>query len=169
MITVLNISRTMTVFLYNVFVYNYALGKTTLKFEKIKNLLRRDHEALQLYPFYDLMRMGLIDKVDDDSYGLTASQVFSDLKGEFSIGVNLPTIFFKKYNIQIYFQYLGLTVFKDVNWIDNPYNVDFNLDHYTHQFQSLKKIVREWKPIDVQYCKAFIKLLKLDPVKMFGE
>lgn len=152
-------------FLYDVFVYNYALGKTSLKFEKIKNLLRDENQPSQLYPFYELLRMGLIDKVDENSYGLTASKIYSDSKGDYSLGVNLPASFLKENPEKVYSQYLGLTVFKDINWMDNPYNVVFNLDNYTHQFQPLKKIIKEWKPIDLQNFSSYVKLQKFDPLK----
>lgn len=155
----------MVKFLYDVFVYNYASGKTSMKFEKIKNLLREENQPSQLFPFYELLRMGLIDKVDGNSYSLTASKIFSHSKSEFSLGVNLPTSFLKESNIHIHIQHIGLTVFKGMNWMGNPYNVEYNLDNYTLQFQPLKKIVKEWKTIDVADINTYIKLQKFDPVK----
>lgn len=152
-------------FLYDVFVYNYGLGKTSLKFEKIKNLLREENQPSQLYHFYELLRMGLIDKVEGNRYGLTASKIFLHSKSEFSLGVNLPTSFLNENTEKVYRQYLGLTIFKDMSWMDNPYYVKFNLDNYTLQFQPLKKIIKEWKPIDLQNFNSYKKLQKFDPVK----
>lgn len=152
-------------FLYDVLVYNNALGKTSLKFDKIKDLLRDENQPSQLSGFYELLRIGLIDKVDDNSYGLTASKIYSTAKGEYSLGVNLPTYFLKENIEKVYSQYLGLTLFKDFNGLETPYNVEFNLDNYTLQFRPLKKIVREWKAIDVAYINTYIKLQKFDPVK----
>lgn len=152
-------------FLYDVFAYNYELGKPSLKFEKIKNLLRVEDQTSQLSSFYELLRIGLIDKVDENSYGLTASKIYSTALSEYSLGVNLPTHFLKENKEKVYSQYLGLTLFKDFNSHDTPYNVEFNLDHYTLQFQPLKKIVKEWKTIDVAYINTYIKLQKFDPVK----
>lgn len=163
-------------FLYDVIAYNYALGKKTIKFEKIKNLLRDTNQSIQLSAFYELLRKGVIDKADVNSYSLSASKIFSYLKGKFSLGVNLPESFLMDYRDHILFQNLGLTIFKDLNCIDTPYIITFNLDHYTLQFQSLKKIAKEWSPIDLQYCKSYIKLHKFDTlkndwreVKVYGE
>lgn len=152
-------------FLYDVFVYNNALGKTSLKFDKIKVLLRDENTPSQLSAFYELLRIGLIDKVDENSYGLTASKIYSDSKGEYSLGVNLPISFFKENIENVYIQYLGLTVFKDMNWRENPYNIEFNLDNYTLQFQPFKKIVKGWKTINVDYINKYKKLQKYHPIK----
>lgn len=154
----------MVKFLYEVFVYNYTYGKTSLKFDKIKNLLREENQPYQLAPFYELLRMGLIDKVEENKYGLTASKIFSQSKSEFSLGVNLPTSFLEENKGKIYRQYLGLTVFKDFDSIDNPYNVEFNLDNYTLQFQPIKTIVKRWKPVDLKDVNSYLKLQKFDPV-----
>lgn len=155
----------MVKFLYEVFVYNYTYGKTSLKFDKIKNLLREENQPYQLASFYELLRMGLIDKVEENKYGLTASKMFSQSKSEFSLGVNLPTSFLEENKGKIYRQYLGLTVFKDFDSIDNPYNVEFNLDNYTLQFQPIKTIVKRWKPVDLKDVNSYLKLQKFDPVK----
>lgn len=162
-----NISKGMVKFLYDVFVYNYTYGKTSLKYDKIKNLLREENQPSKLPPFYELLRMGLIDEVEGNRYSLTASKIFSNSISEFSLGVNLPTSFLEENNKHIHFQYLGLTIFKDLHCMDNPYNVEFNLNHYAHQFQPLQNIIKEWKTIEESYIRNYIKLQKFNPIKNY--
>lgn len=150
-------------FLYDVFVYNYALGKISIKFEKIKNLLRDDTEQIDLSPFYELIRIGLIDKTENNSYALTPSKIFSNSKTNISIGINLPISYLEEYKEVVIHQYLGLTIFKTSHWINSPYLIEFNLMHYTQHFQSLKNMIKKWTSVEKQYCADFRSLEKFDP------
>lgn len=159
----IDISSVMVKFLYDVFVYNFALGKTSIKFEKIKNLLRDDNEQVNLSPFYELTRMGLIDKTECNSYILTPSKIFSNPNTNLSIGINLPISYLEVYKEVVIHQYLGLTIFKTSHWINSPYLIEFNLLHYTQHFQSLKNMIKKWTSVEKQYCADFRSLEKFDP------
>lgn len=142
--------------LYDIFVYNYNIGEKTISFDRIKRLLSNnisdfENDKLNFDCLFQLLKLGLIDKAENNRYSLSNTSIITNAKNNFTIGVNFPEEILKKNNHLIKQQYLGLTIFEgsNVDIIDYEANkMCFILSNCIDLLQPFKALIINWKPVD---------------------
>jgi hypothetical protein len=142
--------------LYNIFVYNYNIGEKSLSFNRIKRLLLNnisdfENDKLNFDCLFQLLKLGVIDKAENNRYSLSNTSIITNTKNNFTIGLNFPEEILKKNNHLIKQQYLGLTIFEGVNIDILDYEVNkmvFVLNDAIDLLQPLKTILKKWEPVD---------------------
>lgn len=143
--------------LYDIFVYNFNIGEKTISFDRIKRLLSNnisdfENDKLNFNCLFQLLKLGVIDKAENNRYSLSNTLIITNTKNNFTIGVNFPEEILKKNNHLIKKQYLGLTIFEDsdINILNYEVNkMVFGLNDSIDLLQQVKSIIKNWEPNDL--------------------
>ncbi len=159
--------------LYNIFVYNYNIGEKSLSFDRIKRLLSNnisdfENNKLNFHYLFQLLNLGIIDKVEKNRYSLSNTSIITNTKHNYTIGINFPEEILKSNNHLIKQQYLGLTIFEDANINILDYDVNkmvFVLNDSIDLLHSVKLIVKNWEPVIYNDLGQITKLEKYNSEK----
>lgn len=142
----------MVSFLYYAFLYQQQIGNAELSFSRIKRLLSNSVSDFQgaginISAFYKLLRLGLIDVSETGKYKLSQTNILSNSKTNFSLGINLPDLFIEKNREYLKESFLGFTIFSNLPCDPNNFDyekIDFDFVMYTRNFQNINQIVKNW-------------------------
>lgn len=159
--------------LYQIFVYNYNAGEKSISFDRIKRLLSNNIEEFENYKLnynylFQLLKLGIIDKVEKNRYSLSNTLLITNSKNNFTIGVNFPDELLKINNDLIKQQYLGLAIFKgnNINIADYDFNnMAFDFDKIITQLNPVNSMVKNWNPDEENELGQITKLEKYNPLK----
>lgn len=159
--------------LYNIFVYNYNSGEKSLSFNRIKRLLSNDitdfeNDKLNFKYLFQLLNLGIIDKVKKNRFSLSNSLIITNTKNSFIIGINLPGEVLKKNNHLIKKEYLGLTIFDGININILDYDIKqmvFILNKSIDLLQPVRLIIKNWEPVVYNELGQITKLEKYNSEK----
>lgn len=159
--------------LYNIFVYGYNIGEKSLSFDSIKRLLSNnisdfENNKLNYNYLFQLLNLGIIDKVEENRYSLSNTILITNSKSKIALGVNIPEQILKANNNLILQQYLGLTIFenKNINFYDYEINkMVYDLEKSIAELHPIKSIVKNWKPTTYNDLGQITKIEKYNPIK----
>lgn len=160
----------MTEFLYYTFLYQNYLGNNEISFNKVKRLLSNTISEYQdvsyaMTPFYDLLKLGLIDCVGSSNYSLTKSSIFVSSSTNFSLGVNLPNSILILYKDKVLNTNLGLTIFKKNDWRELSCETEiitFNLNVFKEKTCDIRHVVKNWQSIPEEELGKHLSLERYD-------
>jgi hypothetical protein len=159
--------------LYHIFVYNYNAGEKSISFDRIKRLLSDnisefENDNLNYNNLFQLLKFGIIDKVEKNRYSLSNTTIITNTKNNYTIGVNFPEEILKSNNHLIKKQHFGLTIFEDknINLLDYEVNkMIFILEDSIDLLQPIKSIIKNWEPVDYDDLGQITKLEKYNSEK----
>lgn len=158
--------------LYHIFVYEQNNGRGSISFDRIKRLISNnitEYENIkQNYNYlFNLLKLGIIDKVENNKYALSNSVLIIDTDSNITIGVNIPKNVLDINSNLIKKQYLGLTIFNGININEIKYEIYkmyFDFDKIVSLLNPLTSIVKQWEEVKLNELGQINKIEKYNPI-----
>jgi|SRR5690606_11659345 len=159
--------------LYDTLVHCHNNGDVVITFNRIKRLLSQSSCELEddkknFYSLFQLLKLGLIDSVGNNSFSLTPSSFIKYNRKKLTLGVNLPADVVIKNKNYIVGSYLGLTLFNHLHLDSVNYELlesEFNFESNISQLCTKNTIISNWNSIELQDIGKIEKIKKYDAIR----
>jgi hypothetical protein len=158
--------------LYHIFVFEQNNGRGSISFDRIKRLISNNiveyENVKQNYNYlFNLLKLGIIDKVENNKYALSNSVLIIDTKSNITIGVNIPKNVLDVNSNLIKKQYLGLTIFYGININEVKYEIYkmyFDFDKIVSLLNPIASIVKQWEETKINEVGQINRIEKYNPI-----